>query len=335
MPSFPSTQSSPSTGRRLRRLLVAGVATVGLAVPVGAVPAGSVAPDIAPASYTQSIDRCTVSLTPSTFGPTDTVAVSTTFSPVPGFYQVGADGVGAGSASVAMEAFAASSTTDFSVATLAATWGLAPGTHTIDFYGVTENGAPIGEALCSTAYTLTGTTPSPGFDGPSDLPPGTVGQQYATGGFTYTPTAAAQLAGPTSDAAAGDDPPYRVRRCALVGASLADGGRGRGGDGSSGGNGGRGGLFLGAAPDGRSTAIVDSGLVFTPTDEAELGVAGSCGRLWGTPTRAGTYAVTVRVEYSCPAPAAPAASTAGVEDQTFAVYATFTLEIAPAPSFTG
>lgn len=302
------------------------VASVGLAVPVAAVPATAVAPDVEPASYTQSIDRCTVALTPSTFGPTDTVAVSTTFSPVPAFYQVGADGVGSGSASVAMEAFSASSTTDVSVATLAATWGLAPGTHTIDFYGVTENGAPIGEALCSAGYTLTSTTPAPGFDGPSDLPPGTVGQGYETGGFTYTPTAA-RLAGTTSVMTADDDPPYRVRRCALVDASLTNGG--------SGGAGGRGGLLLGAAPDGRSAAIIDTGLVFTPTDEAELAEAGSCGRLWGTPTRAGTYAVTVRVEYSCPAPAEPAAATAGAEDQTFAVYATFTLEIAPAPSFTG
>ena len=316
------------------------VATVGSAVPVAAAPATAVAPDVEPASYTQSIDRCTVALTPSTFGPTDTVAVSTTFSPVPAFYQIGADGVGSGSASVAMEAFSASSTTDFSVATLAATWGLAPGTHTIDFYGVTENLVPIGEALCSAGYTLTSTTPAPGFDGPSDLPPGTVGQGYETGGFTYTPTAAAQLAGPTSVTTADDDPPYRVRRCALVDATLADGGRGGVGGSYSGGiqeggAGGRGGLLLGAAPDGRSEAIVDTGLVFTPTDEAELAEAGSCGRLWGTPTRAGTYAVTVRVEYSCPAPAGPAAATAGAEDQTFAVYATFTLEIAPAPSFTG
>jgi hypothetical protein len=141
-----------------------------------------------------------------------------------------------------------------------------------------------------------------------------------------------------------------------VGGNGGNGGNGGvGGVGGNGGNGGNGGLLAGGSygggiqlvpsPDGLSTELLDTGMNFFPADVTGGIGPTSCGRLSGTPTKAGTYWFTVRMLYQLvpvTAPGAvPAALSDGVDEQTFATYQTFThvIEVTPTieatPSFTG
>jgi hypothetical protein len=141
-----------------------------------------------------------------------------------------------------------------------------------------------------------------------------------------------------------------------VGGNGGNGGVGGvGGVGGNGGNGGNGGLLAGGSygggiqlvpsPDGLSTELLDTGMNFFPADVTGGIGPTSCGRLSGTPTKAGTYWFTVRMLYQLvpvTAPGAvPAALSDGVDEQTFATYQTFThvIEVTPTieatPSFTG
>ena len=140
------------------------------------------------------------------------------------------------------------------------------------------------------------------------------------------------------------------------GGVVGNGGNGGvGGVGGVGGNGGNGGLLAGGvnlggvqlvpSPDGLSTELLDTGMNFFPADVTGRIGPTSCGRLSGTPTKAGTYWFTVRMLYQLApvtAPGAvPAALSDGVDEQTFATYQTFThvIEVTPTieatPSFTG
>lgn len=329
----------------LRRVLFAMTLTAALAVPLAmATPATADGPapeasagsaSIAPVGGYSSIDSCSVSFSPSTFSAADTVLVTTNFGSTPGSYRIGADGLGPELASVLEEAAAPLSTanivTPIPVTTVRMNWGLAPGTHSMDFYAVDGAGAAIGSPLCSATYNFVG-EPEPIVFGSAGFADSfRVGEPVsATGNFTYTPTANARVTG-----------------CSVVSATRSVGGAGgQGGDGGRGGDGGVGGSFgggiqleFGPVGDGRiRTIMLGTGLEFIPATVAELESSWRCGRLSGTPTLPGTYTLTLGY-YMCPSIVAPGsiptAVTAGVDQQTYAATSTFTFVVEAVPTFTG
>ena len=264
---------------------------------------------ITPADGYSSIDSCTLSFSPSTFSASDSVIVTTTFGSTPGSYRIGADGLGSNWASVLVGATTPLSTanivTPIPVTTLRASWGLAPGTHSMDFYAVDGTGAAIGSPLCSATYTFTGEPEPIVFkdDGFADVPFRVGEPVSADGAFTYTPTSSA-----------------RLTRCDLIGATYP--------------------LESVSLGDGRSkTIMLGTGLEFIPATADELESSLPCGRLSGTPTLPGTYTMTSMHSYVCPSTTAPgfisAAVSAGVDEQTYAGTRTFTIVVEATPVFTG
>lgn len=329
---------------------------------------------VVPVTVYTSITSCDVTFSKSDLTESDTFTVTAIFNgPGVGFMRIGADDLGPERASVLVDSEFVSGLSSGSVADIQTVLSMATGTHTMDFYGVTSDGLATGEPLCRVPYTLTDSTPYPVFTGPTELPRGAQGTLYSsnrggTGGnggnggsvgedgvFTYTPTAA---------------DPHTVQGCELVAASHDGGSGGNGGlggnagaggsygsagNGGVGGNGGNGGMLAGGSygggiqlklsADGLSTELLDTGMTFFPADVTGRVGPTSCGRLSGTPTKAGTYWYVVRMLYQLApvtAPGAvPAALSDGVDEQTFATYQTFThvIEATPTieatPSFTG
>lgn len=336
-----------------RRVLLAAILTVALGVGT-ATPATATSratdpstgtASISPAPSYSSIDNCSLSFSPSTFSATDTFTVTTTFGSAPAWYRIGADGLGPEVASVLVNASSASSTVSVPVATVRENWGLAPGTHSMDFYAVDGTGAAVGAALCTATYSLVGEALLVEFDRDSFADsPLRVGEQVDSDGvFTYTPSATA-----------------RVTRCDVVGArhtaaSETGGDGGRGGAGGRGGDGGVGEdvgeahpvtgtdiqLEPGTTPDGMNkTILVGTGLEFIPSTGTDLESSRQCGRISGTPTLPGTYTVTSSYHFvPCPSTTAPGsistAVTAPVDLQTYAALRTFTIVVEATPVFTG
>ena len=422
----------------LRRFLLSTVVAAGLSVQMvvssrsasGAPTTTSTTPTslVVPSTAYTSITSCDVTFSKSDLTESDTFMVTSVFNGSGiGSMRIGADGLGPEFASVLVETTLVGGV--YGVADFRAALGMAPGSHTMDFYAVTTDGAATGVPLCRVPYTLTGSTPAPRFNGSTELPRGSRGTPYDNGGVHISATAA----------------PYTVLRCELVSASHDDGAGGTGGNGGNGGdggflwgnggsagllggpvesgiggnggnggngsvggnggsagllggpvdagaggnggngsvggnggnggvggnagpggnggNGGAGGLFSGTvggnggagsvggsygggiqlrpSSDRLSTELVDTGLNFFPEDIAGHVGQTSCGRVSGTPTRAGTYTLTMRLLYrnasAREAGTAPSATTAatGVHEQTFATHQTFTLVIEETPSFTG
>lgn len=322
----------------LRRFAVVATLTAALAVPLAmATPATADAPapgasagsaSIVPAGGYSSIDACSLSFSPSTFSASDTFTVTTTFGSTPGAYRIGADGLGPELASVLAEAVAPLSTantvTPIPVTSLRANWGLAPGTHSMDFYAVDGTGAAIGTPLCSATYNFVG-EPEPfvfAYLGASPLRVGeSVPVNGADGAFVYTPTADARLTGCL----------WRME-CAHMKAQRAWDAEEEGRRDIT--------LEPGVTEDGRALMfLLDTGLAFIPNVGAAPEASREFGRLSGTPTLPGTYTLTSLYTYECPSAAAPGsiptAVTAGVDQQTYAGTGTFTFVVEAAPVFTG
>ena len=148
--------------------LAAMAVLIGLLVPTVAVAAP--AEVVEPATVFSSIESCSVNISPSTFGSTGTITFAFTFAPSGAFVRVGADGLGTREASVLVEPTIAWNSLNAPSATVAATVGLASGSHSVDFYAVDSNGAGTGQPLCSADYIYDGLFPEPAFSGPTLLP---------------------------------------------------------------------------------------------------------------------------------------------------------------------
>ncbi len=271
---------------------------------------------VEPAVVYSSIAACTVGITPAVFGSADTVRLDTTFSPTGTFYRIGADGLGPDLASVRLFAGTSPNSDDVLASVLEATFGLASGTHTLDFYAVDGTGAAMGAPLCTTTYTYDGAFAEPVIGGPVELPHLTAGVSVpdagtgvVTGEFTYTPTLAGspQPTGCSIEVVGAADP---------EGDPLVYG------------------AGVGTAGTDFSGANLVGGLWFQPGDPAD-----DCGTIYGTPTRAATYTLRQTFTYclGCGV-VVGSTSVASVEatQQTYAVRRTLTLVVDPAtPRFTG
>lgn len=248
-----------------------------------------------------STESCAVTLSPSTFGPTDEVTFSASFS------------------------------------SIGATYGLADGTHTMDFYAVDATGAAVGERLCSSTYTYNGPVAQSMVVGPTELPRATVGVNDVapTGTYIYTPG----VVGAT------------VLSCDIELVSYTPTPNQREADGSFGG-GIQDGQWYELIPetadvqfplkgaDGAELAASNNikqlglGLSFTPGD-----LSPECGTLWCTPIQAGAYTFRQKTYFRYPSDSvAPRSiSVADVDSQTYASSRILNLEVdlALPPAFTG
>lgn len=347
-----------------RRVLLALTLTVAAGVAM-ATPATATAPTTGPAAGTASIspapaytsiDACSLAFAPSTFSASDTFTVTATFGSTPGWYRIGADGLGRELASVLVNAPATSSTVSVPVATVRENWGLAPGTHSMEFFAVDGTGAAVGSPLCTANYNFAGEL-DPfvvryEYDGFGDFPDRTwalldfalrVGEPTDSGSFTYTPNAAARM---TS---------CRVASAQYDPGAVQGGAGGRGGAGGAGGDagtasavavdvtdgyGGKIALESGLTEDGfNKTILVGTGLAFVPAEGADLETARRCGHFVGTPTLPGNYILTLETRYVNPWAAVPGSLpmsvTVGVDQQTYVATHTFTFVVETAPVFTG
>ena len=101
--------------------------------------------------------ECTISFSPSTFGPTDPVNLAVTGTPHPVLIGIGIDNAGAASATngaIPISPYAISLPGAF----LSASFNLPTGSHTVQLYawsGDVATGAATGPALCSTSSSMT------------------------------------------------------------------------------------------------------------------------------------------------------------------------------------
>ena len=138
----------------LRRFLISAVVATGLAAQLvitsrstsGATPVVPTTPTtlVVPATAYTSITSCTVSFSESDLADGDTFTVTSTFGGS-GWLRIGADDLGPEFASVLVDAAFVSGLPAGTVADIQAALSLAPGTHTMDFYAVTDGGAATGE----------------------------------------------------------------------------------------------------------------------------------------------------------------------------------------------
>lgn len=299
-----------------RRVLLALTLTVAAGVAT-ATPATATAPTTGPAAGTASIspapaytsiDACSLSFGPSTFSASDTLTVTTTFGSTPGWYRIGADGLGRELASVLVNAPATSSTVSVPVATVRENWGLAPGTHSMEFYAVDGTGAAVGSPLCTANYDFAG-----------ELDPFLL--QFEYDGFDDFPDRAWAL----SDFA------LRVGGAAGTASTVAvDVTDGYGGTIA---------LESGLTEDGfNKTILVGTGLAIVPAEGADLETARRCGHFVGTPTLPGNYILTLETRFVIPFTtpgSVPMSVTVGVDQQTYVATHTFTFVVLAAPVFTG
>ena len=406
------TRYTPPRLRKSAPFVAASLALSAAMFPTVAVAEESTSVD--PATVFSSIESCTLNLSPSTFGPTDALTFSASFSSAGVHYRVGADGLGARWAAVLLQTGNTAEQQTVAANLIEGTHGLASGSHTIDFYGVDGTGAAVGSPLCSAPYTYNGSVPQPQIVGPDVLPRGKVGERYDAstgsvavnpdGSFTYTPTLLGSPIVTSCDIGFVSYTPTANQRdeSGSFGGGIQDGVGGNGGNGGTGevggygnggnggtggtggtggnggvggtggnggaggtrGNGGNGGTggILSIGPSGVSQGrdadlfVTDAGGkggtggIGQQGDEASKAVAEGlwftqgdlspeCGRVWGTPTQAGTYTFRQTYTYvSPPTLVAPGSlSVADVEAQVYASSRILTLVVDPAmtPTFTG
>ncbi|MEI7624134.1 MAG: hypothetical protein WCJ88_11300 [Actinomycetes bacterium] len=127
-----------------------------------------------------TLRECTISFSPSNFGPTDQVTLSVTGAPAPVLIGIGIDNAGAAAATngaIPISPY----TIPLPGAFLAASFNLPTGAHTLQIYawsGDVATGGATGSALCSTSFSYTSVA-QPSFTNPSALPSGTIGTPYS------------------------------------------------------------------------------------------------------------------------------------------------------------
>lgn len=332
------------------RYLAVAVALAALLFPM--VVAGPVEA-AAPEGVLPSIESCSLTIEPLAFGPTDTVTLAMSFSPTGARYRVGADALGAAMASVLRTATTSPDSMSVPASTVEATFGLASGSHSMDFYAVDAAGVAIGSPLCRAPYTYDGPIPEPSIDGPSELPRARVGQPYSTstGTFLCPSTIAGTSLITSCTLSLVGYAPWTAGADGFGGAGSLEGAGGLlWGNGYSGGNGGVGGLGgsygggiqLGDSGAGSFSDIAGDGAADFPAglEFIQDRLNAECGTLRGAPTQAGTYTFLHVHQYivnRTESVTVSAESPADVASQTFAGYRTLTLTVEPqaAPQFTG
>ena len=311
---------------------------------------------VEPAGSFSSIESCSLTIEPLAFGPTDTVTLAMSFSPTGAGYRVGADALGAAMASVLRTATTSPDSMSVPASTIEATFGLASGSHSMDFYAVDAAGVAIGSPLCRAPYTYDGPIPEPSIDGPSELPRARVGQPYSTstGTFLCPSTIAGTSLITSCTLSLVGYAPWTAGADGVGGSGSLEGAGGLlWGNGYSGGNGGNGGVVglggsygggiqlsdLGAGSfsdiAGDGAADFPAGLEFIQDD-----LNTRCGTLRGVPTQAGTYTFLHVHQYivsRTESVTVSAVSPSDVASQTYAGFRTLTLTVEPeaAPQFTG
>lgn len=298
---------TPPRNRRNGRLpyVAASVALTASLLPTAAWadPAGSVEPT----TVYSSIDSCSLNLSPSTFGPTDVVDVTATFPTTGVYYRVGADGLGAKWASVLLPVTTSPEVLSRQAATIGATYGLATGHHSMDFYAVDAVGDAVGAPLCSASYTYDGPNPAPEFLGvttykavagqPVSLPTGSYIYTPGVGGasvrscdlelVSFTPDASSEGGSYGGGIQGGNGGNGGVGGTGGVGGYGGNGGNGGvGGTGGNGGAGGNGGLGTGSVASGPTgVAALDGGTsgLFQPFTGGNGGNGGAGATLPGEP----------------------------------------------------
>jgi len=124
--------------------------------------------------------ECTISFSPSTFGPTDPVNLSVTGTPHPVLIGIGIDNAGAAAATngaIPISPYQIARPGAF----LSASFNLPTGSHTVQLYawdGDVATGEATGPALCSTSFNYTSVA-QPSFTNSPALPAGTIGTPYS------------------------------------------------------------------------------------------------------------------------------------------------------------
>ena len=293
-------------------------------------PATATTPAAKPATVYSSISSCSVGFAPAVFSSSDTVTMSTTFSPTGTSYRVGADGLGPDYASVVLEAIASPNSTAIAGSAIESMIGLASGAHSVEFYAVDASGAAVGLPLCAVNYWYEGSIAAPEFTGPAELHAQQgVSVNAATGAFTYTPTLAGspQHLGCTVDVrsyswviVSGSEGTLDLEnRVPVFVESGGDAGSGLGGANT-------------VTPIPVTSKPLGDGLWFTPSDTPS-----ECGTIWGTPTMATTYTLDQSLLFGNGYSYAATVSSIDAASQTYAVRRTLTLVVEPAatPRFTG
>ena len=254
-----------------------------------------------PQAVIQSITSCTVTLSPSTFGPTDVITMRAEFSG-PDNYRVGADDLGAEWAAVSLQAGNMVEEQAVAANLVEGTYGLASGSHQMDFYAVDGSGVATGQPLCNARYHCAGSAPAPEVSivRPSSTAP------------WFLPAAQQGLEYSASFGINVGDPRNQIQSCAVESVYYVPNSEVFG--------------------EMREMSLDQVGLRFVPGD-----LATTCGMLVGRPVVAGTFTVTTVGTFECPSTVVGSLAPAGVLEQTYATRSTFTLTVEPeaSPTFTG
>lgn len=174
-PAMKKNHSARFRGLRLSTAALALVAAVSLPLFAQTATATPVDPAI-----DLTLRECTISFSPSNFGPTDSVTLSVTGTPAPVLIGIGIDNAGAAAATngaIPISPY----TIPLPGAFLAASFNLPTGAHTVQLYawsGDVATGGATGSALCSTSFNYTSLS-QPSFTNAPSLPSGTIGTPYS------------------------------------------------------------------------------------------------------------------------------------------------------------